>query len=315
MSHEPDARTTGREISAALSEAWPAVERRLDVRLARRGADKPTREDISQEVAARVLARSVSFTSADDLLPWAVTVADRLLIDYARRAAKAVLVDEVPDREEATPPDHIVGARLEAERVSTAFAELKADDREALSLAIHGLVPGETKRERDAHAVRLHRARGRLRRAIDPIAAFLGAIWIRRVRPATPVITAVATVAVTTALWTSPAPRDGSTTDSLVHRDGGTPHSRVVTATDKIDSTDNPDGITLSGSESGDGSGRRGRTLLPRIDAPIPEGALVSTEVGRTRVEGGTSENTDDKPLICVKQVAPVDLCIDQPVR
>lgn len=315
LSHKPVARMTETEISAALSAAWPVVERRLDERLARRGADKPTREDISQEVAARVLSREVSFTSADDLLPWAVTVADRLLIDHARRTKKSVLVEEVPEREDKSPcPGQIISARVEAEGVAAAIAGLKPVDQEAFSLALQGVVPGETKRQRDAHALRLHRARTRLRRVIDPIAAFICAAWVRRARGATPVVATFATVALTTTLWTSPVqPHGGADASPAIARDPSEQQISPPSIEQPRRDADR-DQARSNGGGPAAGPSRRER-MLPRVDGPIPEGALVSTEVGGTEIEGGTSENTDEKPLACVTEVAVLDLCLDQPVR
>src|SRR5687768_14256723 len=57
-----------------LASTWPAVSERLRAALRMRGVPRADRDDIVQEVAARVLSARPVFTSPDELYGWARTV-------------------------------------------------------------------------------------------------------------------------------------------------------------------------------------------------------------------------------------------------
>lgn len=184
---------TGRQVSArgggqqsdnfALFEhVWPVVAARLERSLSTRGVDRVTREDIVQEVACRVLDKRVPFTSADDLTGWALTTGHNLWTDDGRRWARrgAAVAAGVVDRDGALAalpapgPDvvTVVEDRLAVEAVLGALRAMSAADRDAIVAFVTGHRV-EGRRETSRVKVRRHRARERLRPALDRATAVL----------------------------------------------------------------------------------------------------------------------------------------------
>lgn len=130
--------------------------------------------DTAKDVAARTflvawLHRS-DWHGFDSPRSWLLGVARRTLSDQRRSAQRYTSLQQRLRQYEMTAPPapdpgDIVG---DQQRVSTAFGRLRGADREALALiAWDGLTPAEAATvmgcSRAAFAVRLHRARSRLR--------------------------------------------------------------------------------------------------------------------------------------------------------
>jgi len=166
--------------SPALEAVWPEVRRRLLRLLQSRGVDSSTAEDIVQEVAVRLLARQVPYTSADDLMRWTTTVARNLAIDYWRSAAREVPLPVYPAAA-AQRVDEEVEYRLRLEAVEESWPRLSERDRRALKMAVAGeTVP--TRSEAVRWAVQRHAARARLAAMIDGLATALAWLWRRAQR-------------------------------------------------------------------------------------------------------------------------------------
>lgn len=130
---------------------------------------------IGWEDAREVLAetfmiawRKLDAVPDDAALPWLLATARRVLANRYRHARPRVAQDEV------TVPDHAadVAVRLD---LGSAFARLSAADQETLTLVSwDGLSMAEAARvvgcSPGAFAVRLHRARARLRADLDDAA-------------------------------------------------------------------------------------------------------------------------------------------------
>lgn len=110
----------------------------------------------------RALVRRVAFERAHDLLPWALVVGRRVLID-AYRARHAVEQWDF-DRADWLDVERVVLGRLELERVWTASAELTAADRAAL---VTEAVPAPDRQTQLARAHQRFQARARLLRLVE----------------------------------------------------------------------------------------------------------------------------------------------------
>src|SRR5947208_707660 len=84
-----------------ITEIWPGISTDLLAYLRGRRVRADEAEDIVQEVAARLLAKPVRFSTADELWPWAVTVAHNLAADRWRSEQRVAFVLDrldAPDR-------------------------------------------------------------------------------------------------------------------------------------------------------------------------------------------------------------------------
>ncbi|MHB8467223.1 MAG: RNA polymerase sigma factor [Acidimicrobiales bacterium] len=160
-------------------------------------------EDISQEVAVRALRSGVSFTDADDLVPWACTVAWRVhLGDVRKRRARLPEAELRIDPPSAQNVEDEAAGRIRMSAVSHALATLKPRDRRLLLdvLVDHEQLPSS---EASRQAVLRHRARARLLRAVGGASSALA--WLLRRLRWSATVTAVA-VGLAAALLTVAAP-------------------------------------------------------------------------------------------------------------
>jgi DNA-directed RNA polymerase specialized sigma24 family protein len=158
-------------VSDAIGRAWPSVERRLRASLAARGVDWALTDDIVQETALRALVNRVAFDTADDLYPWAVTVARNLHVSEMRLRARQTSPDALSDM---PARDDVADAVLWGEVWTAAMgrlAQMPKEDRDALltPLLDEPTVGGEPVRI----SVRRHRARARLRAALAGLLGWL----------------------------------------------------------------------------------------------------------------------------------------------
>lgn len=146
---------------------WPALARRVDLVLRRKGLDEPTRDDITQETAVRLIQMwdRVDVERAQVL---AVTIALNVMRDDARRK-RPDLVDQVPEIECTSDVERAGLARLELGRVRAAMSHLSAAQRSALLREVGDApaAPGTG----DADKMLRMRARKKLRAALGRISA------------------------------------------------------------------------------------------------------------------------------------------------
>lgn len=168
-------------VTADLTEIWPQVRPRLIAYLRARGVTYTNADDVVQDVAERMVRHDVPFADAEDLLRWCVPVARNASIDQHRRASRAVLVANLPDRAREDDVAETVSARLRLRRVIDGLNRLPQSERAALTAAIDntdGLTDSATR-------VRRHRARRRLLEMAGPPAVVVacGRVLRRLWRP------------------------------------------------------------------------------------------------------------------------------------
>jgi DNA-directed RNA polymerase specialized sigma24 family protein len=150
-----------------------------------RGASIDQIDDALQEAAIRVLTSRVQYTDADDLAPWAVIVARRVVIDEWRRSRRFVgdIAGESAGGHRST--EDVVDAKLSLREAVDAIRTLSAADQaELMAVAFEsgeGAGPLSSKLK-----VRRHRARQRLLRALGPFGALVGWLRVRVRRPPRP---------------------------------------------------------------------------------------------------------------------------------
>jgi DNA-directed RNA polymerase specialized sigma24 family protein len=185
MACDEDTQVCTDERRRAFERAWPAVEAGLRRVLAARRVPDADHDDFLQEVAARAFASGdLTFTSADELLPWASTVLRRLHVDACRRdrrLERSGAIDDVGAIEKADPADVAVevAARMELDAVAKAMAGWSPDSRRVLLSS-----DAEGTRRPSAFYVRRHRLRMKLLAAVDGLGALWGGV-LRRFDPAT----------------------------------------------------------------------------------------------------------------------------------
>ncbi|TFV51722.1 sigma-70 family RNA polymerase sigma factor [Blastococcus sp. TF02A-35] len=144
----------------------------------RRSATREDALDVVAETFATAWRRRADMPpDPDDARPWLFGIARRHLANALRgqdragrlgeRLARSFAPDAVPD------PADLLQRSADNALVRTALQQLSADDRELLTLvAWEGLTPAQAAAALGLTAgtarVRLHRARGRLRAALDP---------------------------------------------------------------------------------------------------------------------------------------------------
>ncbi len=138
-------------------------------RYALRRSDSETAEEITAQVFMVAWRRRSALPQ--DALPWLYGVARRALAEHRRGTARRKRLGERLRGEaiEATPEPELLDERLAA-----ALRQLSHDDREALLLRYwEELEPGQIAQvmgcSRATMAVRLHRARLRLRRELEAV--------------------------------------------------------------------------------------------------------------------------------------------------
>jgi DNA-directed RNA polymerase specialized sigma24 family protein len=137
-------------------------------------------DEAIQETAARVVAKSVDYSDADDLFRWAAVVSWRIAIDSRRRLAPVSEL-EVPDRADSVDVAQAAEDRIVLSAVQTRLKDLTTRDQELL-LSSFDDQPVTSRRESVRLAVARHRARNRLKAMLDGLAAPVLGLWARRHR-------------------------------------------------------------------------------------------------------------------------------------
>ena len=127
---------------AAFGEVYAVVAPRLARFLGRRLRDKSTLADLVQETLLRMHRARRSFVRGSMVMPWALAIARRQLIDAHRRAGREELtdvdrLDRLAGRSvvQALPNgEEVVAAKEIAQRLDLAFAQVSEPQRAALRL-------------------------------------------------------------------------------------------------------------------------------------------------------------------------------------
>jgi RNA polymerase sigma-70 factor, ECF subfamily len=135
--------------------------------------DDPTAEDVTAHVFFRALTSASTFRGEGSYRRWLFRIAHNALNSWRARRNKAVVVEEVPEAVDPspTPASHAI-QREKRGLVWQTVAELPSAQREVIGLRyLEDLdiqeIAEVTQRSRGAVRILLHRARLRLRGALD----------------------------------------------------------------------------------------------------------------------------------------------------
>jgi DNA-directed RNA polymerase specialized sigma24 family protein len=260
-------------------------------------------EDIVQEVAVRALAHPQDFATREDLARWCWRVTWRLRIDAVRKTRR-VATTECPDVPATEDTVRLVEGRLALEAALAGVTSLSPRDRSALFAVAS---PDASRQETVRLAVRRHRARARLRRALGGGFVVAGLAWLdlvlRRLRPrarlalAGPVVLVVAIQAGSLLLapTTRPANAGGvmRATSTTLEQPAARPH---------VTSAASPAPTRADVGLPGPGPPNQGPTTI----VAVPVGDV-------TRVEVGSEERTGP-PTACLEHLEVLDtVCVDRP--
>lgn len=165
----------------AFGEVYDLVSPRLLGYLTRQTRDAALAEDLVQQTLLRIHRARGRFLPGAAVIPWAMAIARRLLIDHLRHRRGDRLTSSLEEESYAEPPDpaptavDLVVANDLARRIRTAVATLPPAQREAfelikedeLSLAEAAAVLGTTV---TAVKLRAHRAYQALRLVLGDLA-------------------------------------------------------------------------------------------------------------------------------------------------
>lgn len=136
-------------------------------------SDHETARDLMQEAFTRTWDYMAKGKEIDNIKAFVFTVANNLIKDHYKKK-KAVTMADMGEFDPQRIADTIenIEAKAEVEEVIRAFAKLKESDRDVLTLSmLEGFGPQEiseiTDERENTISVRLHRARSRLRSALN----------------------------------------------------------------------------------------------------------------------------------------------------
>jgi len=162
-----------RTVAEGDANAFRAIAEALDPRLARffsqLGVPEADRDDLFQETCLRIYRAAGAYNPQRPFLPWALTVARRVMLNW-HRAQKPTIALEEANEVPAPQPSPTTGA--ESDVWVFARARLSANDYELLWLRYgEDLEPAEiaavTRRTSVHVRVLLHRARAALAKALE----------------------------------------------------------------------------------------------------------------------------------------------------
>lgn len=191
----------------AASEIWSAVSASLHRYLRSRGLSVAAAEDVVQEVAVRAMRCGVDYDSAGDLIAWCIVVARNLHIDEVRRSRGCLSLEELKLDQAPGLVDVVVSAeqRMALQVLVAELSTWRTEDRELL-FAERTPAGTTSKAEANRTAVRRHRLRQKLARAISGVLAGLGVLDLRARKLALLGTPAVALMCVTIAVLPQHAP-------------------------------------------------------------------------------------------------------------
>lgn len=135
--------------------------------------DDATAEDLTAHVFFKALSAAASYRGDGSYSSWIFRIAHNAIATWRQRLARAVVTEEIPEEVDPTPsPASQVITGEERDLVWQTVAQLPPAQREVVALRyIQDFsieeVADITRRSRGAVRILLHRARGRLRKALD----------------------------------------------------------------------------------------------------------------------------------------------------
>jgi DNA-directed RNA polymerase specialized sigma24 family protein len=120
------------ELQASFVAQWPDLSRRLNALFARKNVRQPTRDDLVQETALRLLRIWDSVDQSRSPWPLTATIGLNLLRDRAKALATTEVLADLPDSPAMMDVEDAGIARIELERVRKAMAELTHAQRTIL---------------------------------------------------------------------------------------------------------------------------------------------------------------------------------------
>jgi RNA polymerase sigma factor (sigma-70 family) len=200
---------TAREL---LEGHWPDIERAVRASLLRRGVGREDADDILQETALRAVSGPFRFDGPEGFRRWAFVVAKHLTIDQARcrRTTTVAVVPDAPTAGAEADVAATVEGRMVAAGVVSAFHQLSANDRTAITTGFdHADQVGRppSRREYVKFAVRRHRARQRLMALCEGLLAVLVVACRRVLRPATQLTAVAVPLGMGFMLWSARFPQ------------------------------------------------------------------------------------------------------------
>ena len=178
---------------------WRAVSRQVSRYLRSRGVGGSDVDDLVQEVALRAMDREIGYVDSDDLAAWCIVVARNLQTDTSRRAKAVSGLYDLDMGAGAMDLATLVEHRYALSNVLKALQSLSPDDL-AVLLADRTPDGKMSKLESTRFAVKRHRIRARLAKAVAGLLGTLGIVGPHGRRPFIVLTPAAAVVTVTFAL-------------------------------------------------------------------------------------------------------------------
>lgn len=184
--------------SESMAGVWPDVERPLRRYLASMRLPAPMIDDVAQEVAVRVLARSVEYADAADLRRYCFRVARNIVVDDLRRSSQFA---EIAERDQACLKAEAALHRVEDRSLLRTVGERLNELTPQQRTAVLAETPAV---DRNRSHVARHRARKRLRVLVGPFAGVAATLMYRRRVVTQPMTLALVPVSVSLALLLGP---------------------------------------------------------------------------------------------------------------
>lgn len=160
------------DFTALAAELSPALRRYLR----RYAGDAAVADDLLQETLIRMARGLAGFEGRSSAKTWAFAIATRAALDYFRSPARRAGIVDMDEAEEVADPVRLVEEQMQVDEMNACIRQvidsLPGDYRAALVL--HDL-EGQTAQEiadicgasLATVKIRIHRARGRLKEALD----------------------------------------------------------------------------------------------------------------------------------------------------
>lgn len=168
---------THNALETVLAEVAQPVLRYLE----RYVGDRAVAEDLRQEALLRIARGYKSFAARASVKTWALAIANRVAADYFRKPERRQRIVELDEAMDTADPEREIGGRMVVDEMNrcvrqvidslpeTYRAALILHDIEERSIGQTAVICGCTVA---AAKIRLHRARGRLKEALQQECAF-----------------------------------------------------------------------------------------------------------------------------------------------
>lgn len=143
--------------------------------------DRAVAEDLQQETLVRIARGWSSFAGRSSVKTWAFSIASRVAADYFRHPDRQARIVELDEASNVPDTDPTVGERLVQDEMSRCVREVidSLPDTYRAALILHdleGLSAEQTAQACECSVatakIRIHRARQRLREALDQACSF-----------------------------------------------------------------------------------------------------------------------------------------------